>query len=236
VSLPTQMPDNLAQFIAEKMRDNEIWHSVTDKEFDNAVEAMEKLVMNRLFHLCVTLERSICLESSRTFTPALDPEALANNPTDDLERDTVLTQRIRLFSWIRERHLDLPPLEDRTSTSSNPPITPNSPTRRSQNLNTGQDYIDFAQRELRKINQYKAPRDKLITILNCCKIIFGACAAVRQSGERAFIGTGLIRHNGGDDAGADAFVPYLIFVVLKANPDHLISNIQWVALFSQPGL
>ena len=27
--------------------------------------------------------------------------------------------------------------------------------------------------ELVKINHYKAPRDKLICILNCCKVIFG---------------------------------------------------------------
>jgi hypothetical protein len=27
--------------------------------------------------------------------------------------------------------------------------------------------------ELLKINHYKAPRDKLICVLNCCKVIFG---------------------------------------------------------------
>lgn len=36
--------------------------------------------------------------------------------------------------------------------------------------------------ELLKINHYKAPRDKLICILNCCKVIFG-----------------LIRHLGSDE-------------------------------------
>jgi len=34
-------------------------------------------------------------------------------------------------------------------------------------------FIDFAASELRKMNQYKAPRDKLICVLNCCKVIFG---------------------------------------------------------------
>lgn len=28
--------------------------------------------------------------------------------TDDLERDGVLSQRIRLFGWVREKHLDVP--------------------------------------------------------------------------------------------------------------------------------
>jgi hypothetical protein len=32
--------------------------------------------------------------------------------------------------------------------------------------------------ELLKINHYKAPRDKMICILNCCKVIFGmSCPA-----------------------------------------------------------
>lgn len=40
---------------------------------------------------------------------------------------------------------------------------------------------------------------------------------------------GLIRHLHAEE-GADAFVPILIFVVLKANPEHLLSNVEWVFL------
>ena len=46
---------------------------------------------------------------SSTFTPQL---AHANPPrpitTDDLEKDRVLSQRIALFSWLEEKHLDIP--------------------------------------------------------------------------------------------------------------------------------
>lgn len=49
------------------------------------------------------------LPSSSTFTPQLP---LANPPrpitTDDLERDRVLSQRIALFGWLEEKHLDVP--------------------------------------------------------------------------------------------------------------------------------
>jgi hypothetical protein len=38
---------------------------------------------------------------------------------------------------------------------------------------------------------------------------------------------GLIR-NAKLQEGADAFLPILIYVVLKANPEHLISNIEYV--------
>lgn len=36
---------------------------------------------------------------------------------------------------------------------------------------------------------------------------------------------GLIRHLKKDE-GADSFVPILIFIVLKANPEHLLSNVE----------
>lgn len=39
------------QFIGEKMKLVEPWKSQSDAEFDNAMEAMEKLVMNRLYTL-----------------------------------------------------------------------------------------------------------------------------------------------------------------------------------------
>ena len=41
---------------------------------------------------------------------------------------------------------------------------------------------------------------------------------------------GLLRHaSGTEDTSADAFVPILIFVVLQANPDNMISNIEYVS-------
>ncbi|KAF8639041.1 hypothetical protein AX17_001764 [Amanita inopinata Kibby_2008] len=166
-------------FIAVQMRNSEVWKNASDAEFDNALEGIEKLVMNRLYDF--------------TFTPqvarTVPPRPI--NP-DDLERDRVLSQRISLFGWVEEKHLDVPVGEG------------------------SQGFIMFAQQELLKINHYKAPRDKLICVLNCCKVIFG-----------------LIRHLRTDE-GADSFVPVLIFVVLKANPQHLFSNVEFINRFRNP--
>lgn len=41
------------QFIAGHMRDCEVWINASEAEFDNALEGMEKLVMNRLYELSV---------------------------------------------------------------------------------------------------------------------------------------------------------------------------------------
>jgi hypothetical protein len=88
--------------------------------------------------------------------------------------------------------------------------------------------------ELLKINHYKAPRDKMICVLNCCKVIFGQSIIVTitiislKTRKLNIISLlGLIRHVAGwDNTSADAFLPILIFVVLRANPDNMISNIE----------
>ncbi|KAK0528376.1 hypothetical protein OC834_004069 [Tilletia horrida] len=165
-------------FITEKMREAEVWANSTPAEFDNATEAMEKLIMNRLYSL--------------TFTPAVAREGKWAVQTDDLERDRIIKDRILLFSWIRPEHLDIPVGEHTAG------------------------FVEFAAQELLKMNNYKAPRDKLICILNCCKVIFG-----------------MIRHMATSES-ADSFVPALIYVVLKANPDNLVSNVEYISRFRSP--
>ncbi|KDN47098.1 hypothetical protein RSAG8_03875, partial [Rhizoctonia solani AG-8 WAC10335] len=192
-------------FISARMRECEIWKKAGDIEFDNAVEGMEKLVMNRIYEFTFTPQ---ILRSGRPVT------------TDDLERDRVLKQRIALFQWIRPEHLDIPmKLKGQEETESTPPDQPapenSSPTsaEKSADSEISMGFLLFAQQEMNKIDHYKAPRDKLICVLNSCKVIFG-----------------LIRHLRGDE-GADSFIPLLIFVLIRANPEHLLSNIEYINRF-----
>ncbi|KAA8546353.1 hypothetical protein F0562_002908 [Nyssa sinensis] len=73
----------------------------------------------------------------------------------------------------------------------------------------------LAQKELQKINMYKAPRDKLVCILGCCKVInnllFNASIASNENLP-----------------GADEFLPVLIYVTIKANPPQLHSNLLYI--------
>ena len=104
-------------FIANKMALCEVWRDVSDAEFDNAREGMEKLVMNRLY--------------SQTFSPAIPPPqpipgakpkrrggerpmgpGRRGQHQEDVERDEVLAQKIAIYGWVREEHLDIPPVNE----------------------------------------------------------------------------------------------------------------------------
>ncbi|POS77336.1 hypothetical protein DHEL01_v204278 [Diaporthe helianthi] len=182
-------------FIANKMALCEVWRDVSDAEFDNAREGMEKLVMNRLY--------------AQTFSPAIPPPQPipgakprrkgAERPLgpgrrgqhqEDVERDEVVAQKINIYGWVREDHLDIQPVGE-----------------------SGKRFLKLAQQELLKIKSYRAPRDKIICILNCCKVIFG-----------------LLKHSKSDSS-ADSFMPLLIYVTLQANPEHIVSNVQYILRF-----
>ena len=185
-------------FITNKMALCEVWRDVSENEFENAREGMEKLVMNRLYSQ--TFSPAIApppqLPRSRSRSRKREPDK-TNGPgrrgqhQEDVERDDILAQKIRIYSWVREEHLDIAP------------VGPN-----------GERFLRLAQQELLKIKSYRAPRDKVICVLNACKVIFGLLKNAKTS-----------------DTSADSFVPLLIYVVLQANPENLISNIQYILRF-----
>lgn len=76
----------------------------------------------------------------------------------------------------------------------------------------------LAQKELQKINMYKAPRDKLVCILNCCKVISNLLVNASLASKE-------------DHPGADEFLPVLIYVTIKANPPQLHSNLSYIQRF-----
>ncbi|KAJ5779428.1 hypothetical protein N7457_007148 [Penicillium paradoxum] len=185
-------------FITNKMAMCEVWRDVSDTEFDNAKEGMEKLVMNRLYSQTFspaipappTIPRSASRSRRRELERLHGPWRRGQHQ-EDIERDDILAQKIRIYGWVNEAHLDIQPVS-----------------------NGGRRFLNLAQQEISKINGYRAPRDKVICILNCCKVIFG-----------------LLKNSKKGDTSADSFIPLLIYVVLHANPDHLVSNIQYILRF-----
>ena len=104
-------------FITNKMGQCEVWREVSDAEFDNAREGMEKLVMNRLY--------------TQTFSPAISPPQIIpggkprrkgaerlmgpgrrGQHQEDVERDDILAQKVSIYGWITEEHLEISPVGD----------------------------------------------------------------------------------------------------------------------------
>ena len=61
--------------------------------------------------------------------------------------------------------------------------------------------------------------------------IWYACPSVRSESEQTSSVLGLLRNSKTADTSADSFVPLLIYVVLHANPEHLVSNVQYILRF-----
>ncbi|XP_051950402.1 GTPase-activating protein and VPS9 domain-containing protein 1 isoform X6 [Xyrauchen texanus] len=72
-----------------------------------------------------------------------------------------------------------------------------------------------AQAEIRTINAYKTPRDKVQCILRMCSTIMNLLSLANEDSV----------------PGADDFVPVLVFVLIKANPPCLLSTIQYINNF-----
>lgn len=107
---------------------------------------------------------------------------------EDLEADKRFGEQLEKYSWVNLTHLEV-------------------------SLETTKELVEFTElavNELNKLNRYRAPRDKIICILNACKIIFSFLKANNQ------------------ELNADAFIPLLILVIIQAKTPHLISNIHYI--------
>ncbi|KAL3641333.1 hypothetical protein CASFOL_016301 [Castilleja foliolosa] len=114
---------------------------------------------------------------------------------EDVKADELLYEKISLIQqFIRPENLDIKPVFQ------------------------NEDSWLLAQKELQKINTYKAPRDKLVCILNCCKVISNLLLDASRASDE-------------DHPGADDFLPVLIYVTIKANPPQLHSNLAYIERF-----
>ncbi|CAI8595793.1 unnamed protein product [Vicia faba] len=75
----------------------------------------------------------------------------------------------------------------------------------------------LAEKELQKMNAFKAPQEKLSSIMNCCTVI-----------NNLLLNAAMSEHV---PAGADDFLPVLIYVTIKANPPMLHSNLKFTKLY-----
>lgn len=121
----------------------------------------------------------------------LYPLTFAVSP-DDTRRDAAIARKFQALAFLKPEHLDIPP-EHRVEAS----------------------WL-LAQKELCKCDSYKAPRDKLVCALNCCRIISNLLRVAAEQGA---------------PPGADDFFPVLVYVVVRAAPPRIVSNLEFIARF-----
>lgn len=112
-------------------------------------------------------------------------------------RDAALRARLIELSWVSFSHLDLP--------------VPSAHTAPGWHL---------AQVALRAVETVRAPADKLLCIMNACRILSTLLAASADEAGRASHG-----------ATADEFLPALIYTVIHAAPRRLYSHLRFIQEF-----
>lgn len=124
----------------------------------------------------------------------LHSRTFASTP-EDVKIDAEISEKISLLqTFLRPQHLDIPSA-----------------------LQNEAAWL-LAEKELKKINAFKAPRDKLLCIINCSRVINNLLLNASISEDHV-------------PGGADDFLPVLIYVTIKANPPQLHSNLKFIQLY-----
>eukprot|EP00742_Colponemidia_sp_Colp-10_P010249 GILJ01011247.1.p1 GENE.GILJ01011247.1~~GILJ01011247.1.p1 ORF type:complete len:1177 (-),score=184.84 GILJ01011247.1:43-3066(-) len=80
-----------------------------------------------------------------------------------------------------------------------------------------EDLWSLAQTALLSMDRYKSPSEKLQCIVECCRIVMNLLELCCSRD---------------DPPGADVSFPILIYVIIKANPPRLFSNLQYILIFT----
>lgn len=142
------------------------------------------------------------------------------------ELDSQLAARIFTLQFLQPAHLDIPGLHQDDSA------------------------LKLAQKELRNMESFKAPRDKVVCLLNCCKIIINLLKRAKitenKAKDSAQDAAGASTATNPTDASppapqqrstlpsADDFLPILIYTVVKAAPKNLYLDLEFVSLCRHP--
>lgn len=173
---------------------------------------------NNIYQAGTTEQKESLLNSIERFLSVwIYPWAFTPSNTDDEEIDLKLQDRIRSFHWISHKHLDAP-------------IDPYS-LQQSRHL-------ESAILHLIRQNEVLPTEAKLDQIVDCCHEIMKALKLEADEASRSSPLTKASNRQSQDnpnnygETAADAFFPSLIWVVLRANPPLLHSNLQFITRFA----
>ena len=124
-----------------------------------------------------------------------------SNPASPLlPRSRAFYAKSRALSWLHGRHLELPEGKQEAAVWRE------------------------AGMELRRMVEYKAPKDKLVCLLNACHIIHHTLLSrpASAAGESEV------------EVGADDIFPAFIFTLVHAHPRHFLLDLRWVSVGRYP--
>jgi hypothetical protein len=125
-----------------------------------------------------------------TYSPVI--KALDESHREDLVLDGILEENYNKFGNLAAKDLDVD----------------------THLVEHGEQFIEMACQELQKMEIFKAPRAKIICILNSCKILFQLIKSSEQHQN------------------ADEFLPLLVYTTLRAKVPNLYSNLHYLERFS----
>nr|CAG4639888.1 EOG090X03G5 [Daphnia pulex] len=176
---------------------------------------------------------SLLDHSERYLTRLLYKKLFCPHTCDDEERDLAVQKRIRSLNWISAPLLDC---------------------RINELDSKVRDILEKAITHLIEMDGQRAPQDKLASIINCSKLVFemlglshNSNADQSRSRTEEESSEGHTNEMTEGDAvepptvyssqpvSADDFLPALIYVVLRANPPRIHSNLNFITRFAAPG-
>ncbi|XBW37949.1 hypothetical protein QEN19_003534 [Hanseniaspora menglaensis] len=186
-------------FIYKKFEIYEPFKLMNSVDLDNCKDCMEKLITNKLY--------------ARIFSPLyysrylkLSKNDIGNFPDDHLrlvKNDQIIWKNIKKFgSIITLENLEIHNLNEK-------------------NFEMLAKFFTVFNRELCKMSKFRSPRDKLVCLLNSCKIIF---SYLKKIGNKSLT--------------ADDFMPLLVYSVLKipafnADNYYLQSTVTYIEIIRQ---
>nr|CAG4641561.1 EOG090X03G5 [Eurycercus lamellatus] len=189
----------------------------------------EKLKNHSSFsELSSNLVEPLLDHSERYLTRLLYKKLFCPLNCDDEERDLAVQKRIRSLNWISAPLLDC---------------------RINELDSKVRDILEKAITHLIEMDGQRAPQDKLSSIISCSKLVFEMLGlSNNSSSDQPTNKTDEGKQPEGDierkeaacadqphPVSADDFLPALIYVVLRANPPRIHSNLNFITRFAAPG-
>lgn len=198
---------------------------------------------------------SLLDHSERYLTRLLYKKLFCPHTCDDEERDLAVQKRIRSLNWISAPLLDcrINELDSKVRDILEKAITRTFP--HVLRLNSSKAENSFIILDLIEMDGQRAPQDKLASIINCSKLVFEMLGLSHNSNadqsrtrteEESSEGQTKEMTEGdvvkeeppaptvysSQPVSADDFLPALIYVVLRANPPRIHSNLNFITRYN----